>query len=361
MKITLVGLTVPNSGFTGIRGMDSYIYQLGKYYLQAGNEVELLVRGGFRPSEPWIKPVYAPKFSWMAYPFFLVPRLLRSKSDVYHSDYVTTGVSLMWAKRRPSVVSLHDVILFSHPNESNTNSGNIKSWWYFKCFDSIKKADAVIVMSQNSKKEAIEYTDLEKERIHVVYNGIDHDKFFPLRRKPHKKLRIGYLGGLDGRKNVGLLVDAFKELRKVYDDIEFHVGGKGKNLEKFRQMNIKGAFFHGFIPDDRVNDFYNSLDIFVFPSLAEGFGNMVVEAMAAGTPVVSSNRTSLPEVVGDAGLLVEPEVESMTKAIAKFVNSERLRKRFSALGLERAKKFTLESCAKNTFNVYESVSGKRSA
>jgi glycosyltransferase involved in cell wall biosynthesis len=358
MKITLVGFTVPGSGVKGIRGMDNYIYQLGKNYVSMGHDAKLIVRSGFKPNEPWVKTVYSPGFSWMAYPYFLSAKLAREKSDVFHSDYITTGVSLLWSRRRPAVVSIHDVIPFSHPSESGSK-GSIQSRWYFRCFNTIRKADALIVMSENAKKEAIEFADVEKEKLHVVYNGVDQSKFYPIKRADHEKIRIGYLGGLDGRKNVVLLVEAFKELAKSRDDIELHVGGTGTNLDVFRGMKIPNATFHGFIPDEKVNEFYNSLDIFVFPSLAEGFGNMAVEAMAAGTPIIVANRTSLPEIVGDAGTIAEPDTDSLVKSISKLADSVKLRKRHSEMGIKRAGIFTWENCADNTLNVYSGVIGDR--
>jgi glycosyltransferase involved in cell wall biosynthesis len=358
MRIDLVGFTIPGSGDSGIKGMDNYIYKLGANYVRMGHATKLFVRGGFAPRESWVKPVYAPRASWMAYPFFLAPRLLRESADVYHSDYITTGVSLAWARRKPCVVSIHDVIPFSHPALDDSAKTGLQSRWYFSCFSRIKRADALIVMSESSRKEALEFTDIEKGRLHVVHNGVDHDRFYPLPKKRHGKVRIGYLGGLDGRKNVRLLVESFRKISADRDDVELHVGGKGKSLDEFRSMKIPNAHFHGFVPDGRVNEFYNSLDVFVFPSLAEGFGNMAAEAMACGVPVVAVNRTSLPEVVGDAGILVEPDAGSMAAALNRLADSERLRLSLSRKSVKQAGTFTWERCAKETLKVYEGVTGR---
>ncbi|MBU0530156.1 MAG: glycosyltransferase family 1 protein [Candidatus Aenigmatarchaeota archaeon] len=356
MKILLTGLTIPSSGIMGIKGMDSYIYNLGLEYINLGHDVNLIVRGGFKPKDKWIKTAYSPSFSWLVYPYFLTPQLLGKKADVFHSDYVTSGYALVKSRRRPCVVSIHDVLHFSYEEKEILTRGNkLQNRFFHRWFGTIKKADGIIIMSNSAKEEAIEYTDIPEEKLHVVYNGVDRKKFFPTKRKPNKKLRIGYLGGLDGRKNAILLVETFKKLIKQRDDVELHIGGIGKNLERFRNMKIKNAKFYGWVSDDKLNEFYNSLDLYVFPSLKEGFGNMIVEAMSCGTPVLGSNRSSLPEVIGDAGMIAEPDVESMSNAINKFLDSKKLRERYVKKGFERANHFSWKNSAKSTLKVYESV------
>jgi len=355
MKILLTGLTTPNSGIVAIKGMDSYIYNTALELRNLGNDVHLYVRNDFKPKEEWVKTFYAPKFSWLVYPYFITPQLLGKKADVYHSDYVTSGYALVKSRRRPCVVSVHDVLHFSYNEKSKTRTNNLQKRFFLHWFKTIKKADALILMSKSAKEEALEYTDVPEEKLHVVYNGVDHNKFFPLKRTAHKKFRIGYLGGLDGRKNVVLLVEAFKKLVKQRDDVELHIGGSGTNLQRFKDMKIKNTKFYGWVPDNEINKFYNSLDLYVFPSLKEGFGNMIVESMAAGTPVLGSNNSSLPEVIGDAGMVAEPDVESMVEAMNKIVDSKSLRQNMIKKGLVRAKTFSWKNSAKSTFKVYESV------
>jgi len=135
------------------------------------------------------------------------------------------------------------------------------------------------------------------------------------------------------------------------------LGGGGKSLQTFRNMKIKNANFYGFIPENKLNDFYNSLDIFVFPSLHEGFGNMALEAMSCGVSVIATNRSSLPEVVGDAGLLAEPDVKSMKDTISKLLENKTLRKKLEKKGIQRAKEMSWKKCAQNTLEVYNNVLG----
>jgi len=352
MRIALLGHSIPAAGPGVSLGIARYIYSLGRGLRNAGNDVELFIRNDKPVNEKWIKTIYAPKFSWVPYPIFASPRMFCTKTDVYHSDFVTTGAALVWAKRRPVVVSMHDAIPFTY-GRKEWSSWGVR--WYMKCFKSAKKADAVILMSEYARDEALRLTDLDPENVHAIYNGIDHDVFRPLPRKRHGKIRIGYLGGLDGRKNVGLLIDAFRRLQEERGDIELHVAGGGRNLEPFRSLNVKNAFFYGQTNPEKATDFYNNLDIFVMPSLQEGFGMMTLEAMSCGVPVVGVSRSSTPEIIGDAGVLVEPEREEMAKAISKLVDNKKRRENIAKRCLERSMAFSWKKCANDTMEVYRGL------
>lgn len=354
MRITLVGYTTPFSNVTGMGGgISKCIYHLAKELKNMGQDVELYIRDDYKPKEKWIKTVYAPKFSWFVYPFFLKRKIKNIEADIYHADYVTTGVPLISKKKRPVVVSIYDVIPFTYKKVNFMDK--IRVLWYKHCFRIIKDADAIIVLSKDAKKQALKYTDLDEKKIHVIYIGVDQNKFYPLKKVYGNKIKIGYLGGVGGRKNVILLVNAFKELVKKYDNIELHIGGTGEQFETFKKMNIKNMYLHGRIPENKINEFYNSLDIFVFPTLSEGFGLPPLEAMACGVPVVVCNVSSMPEVVGDAGILVKPTVKDMSRGIAKLIKDRKLREKLSKKGLKRAKKFTWKKCAEETLKIYDSV------
>ena len=356
MRITLLSHTTPYSGVTGISiGISKYIYNLAVELRKMNHNVELFIRDDYKPKENWIKTVYSPKYTWILYPSFLGRKIKSKFSDVYHADYVTTGAALMNKNKRPAVVSIHDVIPFTYNKKHMTLTDKIRLKWYMHNFKKIEKADAITVLSEYSKKQAIKYTNIPEEKIYVTYPGVDFNMYFPLKKKPHKNIRIGYLGGLDGRKNVTLLVEAFNDIVRSRSKIELHIGGTGKNLKEFRNLNIKNAFFYGFIPNNKINSFYNSLDIFVFPTLNEGFGFPPLEAMACGVPVVACNTSSMPEAVGDAGILVEPSKEKMVETLNNLIENKNLRERLSKKGLKRAKKFTWKACAKKTLEIYKEV------
>lgn len=356
MKITMIGHTIPGTGSIGVsEGINKYIFNLSSELHKMGHDVNLFVRNDFIPKQKWIKTVYSPKFTWLIYPYFLGRKLKNEKADIFHSDYVTTGSTFINKKKIPSVVAIHGLEPFEYDLSKMKFMDRIRYKWYMKTFEKIKKADALIVMSEYVKRQAMKYTDIPEEKLHVTYNGMDFKEFYPLKKKENKKLKIGYMGGLDGRKNAKLLVDIFEDLVKQRDDIELHVGGSGRNLEEFRSRNIKNAKFYGRIPDNEANKFLNSLDIFVFPSLDEGFGFPPLEAMTCGVPVVSSNKASMPEVVGNGGLLASPNKKEMKELILKLIDSKTLRKKYSRLGIENSKKFTWEKNAKAVMKIYEQI------
>lgn len=357
MKIVLVGYTVPGSGVRGMGlGIGRYIYHLGKELVDMGQDVELIVRDGFKPKEKWIKTVYSPKFSWYPYPFFLKSHLKNKQADVFNSDYVTTGLPLAWLNKKPMVVAVHDALPFHYDSKKLTQKDRLFVSFYKYCFNRVKKkADAITVLSENAREDILNTTNVDEDKVFVVTCGVDTDFFHPLKKKEHDKVRIGYIGGLDNRKNVELLVEVFKKMASKRSDIELHVGGAGVNLQKFKSMNIPNAKFYGFIPLERQNEFLNSLDIFVYPTLGEGFGLPPLEAMACGVPVLASNTTSMPEVVGGAGLIADPTVSDFYKELWRLVEDKQLRRKVAAKCLDRAKKMTWRKTAEDSLEIYETI------
>lgn len=356
MRITLAGYTTPFSGNIGTSlGISKYIYYIGRELVKMGHDVRLFIRDDYRPKEKWITTVHAPKSTWLVYPFYLKPKIMSQNSDVYHADYVNTGAALAWAGKRPRIVTIHDALPFHYPSSDLRPKDRVINAFYKFYFRFIRDADAIVVRSEAAKEEAVKYAGLDESRVHVTFGGVDTNFFKPLKKERHEKIRIGYVGGLDGRKNVRLLVETFKNIVAERDNVELHVGGGGASLEKFRSMKIPNTFFYGFVPENKLNQFINSLDVFVYPTLGEGLGLPPLEAMASGTPVIASDTTSMPEVVGDAGILAKPDVKSMRVAIEGLVDNSSLRRSLSRKGLERAKKYDWKACAKDTLDLYESV------
>lgn len=357
MKILLVGYTIPGSGVHGMGlGIGRYIYHLGKELIDMGQDVELIIRDDFKPKEKWIRTVRSPKFGWYPYPFFLENQLRREKADVFNADYVVTGAPLAWLKKKPLVVTMHDALPF-HYDEKELSAKDKMFVAFFKyCFNSVRKeADALVMRSESAREDLLSHTNVDEDKVFVVSGGVDTEFFHPLKKKSAGKIRIGYKGGLDARKNVKLLVEVFRKMSRVRDDIELHVAGAGANLEKFRAMKIPNAKFYGYIPIEQENEFLNSLDIYVYPSLGEGLGQGPLEAMACGVPVLASNRTSMPEVVGGAGITTDPTVDDFYRELLKLVESKALRNKVSRRGLERAKSMTWRRTAEDSMKVYRAV------
>lgn len=336
MKILVAAHTCPQSGIVGAsRGISKYIYNISRELFRLGEDITLLVRNDYKPTESWIKTVSAPKFSWMAYPFSLYKHIRNIDADVYYSDYITTGAPFAAAKKSPRAVSILDAVPWME-NNNMTLQDKIADAWIKRCFNLVKDSDTLIALSNTARQDILNYTNLGDEQVKVIYCGVDQNIYKPVKREPNTKIRLGYFGGFDGRKNAELVVKSFAQLSKRRSDIELHMVGGGRNLERFRSMNIPNAYFQPPLPDEKMVEFINSLDIFVYPTLAEGFGLPVVEAMACGVPVVTSNVTTMPEIVGKYGLMVEPSISPLCEAIEKLADDAKLRKRYRELSLERA-------------------------
>jgi glycosyltransferase involved in cell wall biosynthesis len=236
---------------------------------------------------------------------------------------------------------------------------------------SIKKSDAIITVSKHSKYaiQNIFGTDLAK--IHSIYNGGYIDNI-PTVISTSQKVRMAlkeeyiiYLGSLQPRKNIPTAIQAFANYCSSHPEskLKFIIaGGKGYNYDTQIDTIItefalqERVIFVGFITDEEKILLLKQAKAFIYLSLYEGFGIPLIEAMSLNTPVISSNTSCLPEVVGEAGILVDPyNIEEITKAIINLVHNPLIAKDYKDKGLERAKEFTWESMVKNTYNLYKKL------
>ncbi len=271
------------------------------------------------------------------------------------------------------IVTIHDLtpLLFS-----NTHTIQDSFLWT-NSFKIIKnKIDNIIAVSEATKNDLIKYMKIKKEKIKVIYNGYDSNIFKPIHLSIDDVVKfrkeynlpdnfILYVGTLEKRKNVESLIKALNVLKKKGKKyILVIVGKRGwkyKNIFKLinkYQLNDQ-IIFIGYVPREDLPLFYNLADVFVYPSLYEGFGLPPLEAMACGCPVITTNVSSLPEVVGNAGILIDNPYDYVTLAetIDEVVQSETLRKDLIKRGLKRSKLFSWEKCAKETWKVYEEILG----
>jgi glycosyltransferase involved in cell wall biosynthesis len=171
-----------------------------------------------------------------------------------------------------------------------------------------------------------------------------------------------YVGGINARKNIARLFEAYAQVRATHPDVILVVAGKrqwqtGEIDAAFRRFNLEDqVHFTGYVDDRDLPALYSAAELFVFPSLYEGFGLPPLEAMACGTPVVTSNASSLPEVVGDAALTVDPyDVDGLAAAIKHALTDEDLRVELRRRGVARAAQFTWQRAARETLAVYAQV------
>jgi len=222
----------------------------------------------------------------------------------------------------------------------------------------LKRVDAVLASSESTKADLIKYYSIPEEKIQVVHLAL------PLKISSEKKKEpfILYVGTLEPRKNVEGLVRAYAILKSQGFRQKLVIAGrKGWKYENiFRlieQHNLQNdVIYRGYVSEEEKEELYKKAELFVWPSFYEGFGLPVLEAMARGTPVVTSRSSSLPEVVGDAGVLVNPNSpEDIARGIQEALSSPANYKRMVREGLKRAKKFTVKKMIKDTLAVYEGV------
>ena len=221
------------------------------------------------------------------------------------------------------------------------------SSWFVKIYTkiitklAIKIAYKVICISNNTK------TNLEAigaKNVQVIYLGVD-DGFKMQKNKKHYKERfVLFVGENRPHKNVQVVINAFKSL----DNQDYKLFIVGPGFEAKEDGNIK---FCGVVSDEELVSLYNSAEVLVFPSLYEGFGLPIIEAMACGCPVIASNCSVLPETCGGAALLIEPTEENIAKAIKGVIKDKKLRNELRQRGLKRAKEFRWEKTAEAWFKI----------
>jgi glycosyltransferase involved in cell wall biosynthesis len=288
--------------------------------------------------------------------------------DLFHG-LDQSGIPFFFKTGR-SVVTIHDVIPLVLPWAFPRRH----RWVLTAALARVRRqADVVIVPSAAAAEDVVRYLNIARQRITVIPMGCDA-RFKPgmnatrtaqLRRRYALPERyVLFVGTLEPRKNIGLLLQAFSRLlaERPQDDVQLVVAGgqgwgDGGATATMEALDIRPrVIFTGFVEDDDLPDLYRGAQMFVYPSLYEGFGLPVVEAMACGTPVITSNRASLPEVAGDAALLIDPtRPDDLAAAMSALMSNAALHDELRRKGLARAEEFTWEAVARKTVEVYRAV------
>ncbi|MGV8130096.1 MAG: glycosyltransferase family 4 protein [Methanolinea sp.] len=244
-----------------------------------------------------------------------------------------------------------------------------RSRYWKKNIDGLRNADRIITISEFSKNEIIKNVGVPGDRIDVIYCGVDRTVFYPKRdRTLLKDLGIRdkdkvllYVGSEEPRKNLKIVLEAIPIIREVVPDVVLikigspGMGGDHKSIsELIKSLNIEdGVVFTGDVEEEMLAKFYNAADLFVFPSLYEGFGLPIIEAMACGCPVLASNTTSIPEVAGDAAILVCPDKsETYSEKIIDLFMNETLTGILIEKGLSQASRFSWDDASEKTLSTY---------
>jgi glycosyltransferase involved in cell wall biosynthesis len=292
--------------------------------------------------------------------------LARERAHLVHEPHYVLPV----ATHCRSVVTIHDCIHLMFPEYLPGRLAYVyarASMW-----SAVKKADRILTVSEASKRDILHFFDVAPEKVNVIYNAIDERFLGPPDQERMELVRqryqldhpfVLYVGNIKPHKNIERLMDAFAHVRADGLD-ELRLVIIGDELSKYpplrqavhRHRLEKYVRFFGFQPYDTLAAFYRLARAFVFPSLYEGFGLPPLEAMACGTPVITSDVSSLPEVAGGAALLVDPRDRlSIADAIYRAVTDDTLRNDLIAKGLTRARQFSWHESVKQIHRIYFEV------
>lgn len=289
--------------------------------------------------------------------------------DVFHTPHYVlpplVGV--------PSVVTIHDCIHLMFPQYLP----NRLAYFYARAFlwTAAHRSARVLTVSAASKRDILRFYRVPDQKIEVIYNAIDERFGVPPSAEDVMRVReryqldrefILYAGNIKPHKNLERLIEAFHQLRtQGFEHLSLLI--IGDEISKYPMLRrlvhryklYKRVRFLGFVPDQTLAVLYRLASVFVFPSLYEGFGLPPLEAMASGTPVVTSNVSSLPEVAGGAAILIDPnDTAALAAAIRQALTDQALRADLIAKGLARVKDFSWERSVSRIHEIYAEVAGE---
>lgn len=269
----------------------------------------------------------------------------------------------------PRIVTIHDTFAYVHANEHN----RLDNWRYrWLLPEAARRADAIITPSQCSRNDIITHLNPPSTPIyHVPLNAVDAI-FTPISDNPERQAvlehygitppYILYVGGINARKNIARIFEAYAKIRDRYPNVPLVIAGK----RQWRTTEIEATYkrlelgdsvqFTGYVENKHLPYLYSAASLLLFPSLYEGFGLPPVEAMSCGTPVVTSNISSLPEAVGDAALLVDPySVDAIADAMCRILDDPSLAKQLRTKGFKQAAMFTWRRATQEIVAIYQRV------
>ncbi len=342
----------------------SKLDQENEYWLYADCEVDtpVIQQPNFH-QKPLTLPFAQNYFTWNH--FRLPPELLLHPVDLFHFPFYTIPL----VRNYKSLVTIHDIAYEIHPEWFSRRG--LFATRYFSRY-AAKHADKIFTDSYYSKQDLIKYYNIPEEKVVVAYPAVEgrfkkiHDNDLFERTKVRYQITasqvILYVGSLHTRRNIEPLIRAFHMLCQNMSDVQLVLVGKNE----YPYLDVHGlsneleiqdrVISVGYIHDEALLALYNIADLFMYPSSYEGFGIPPLEALACETPVITVNKTSLPEVVGDAAVFVDPlNIEEEADAMYQVLTNEALRRDMIAKGNAQARKFSWEKMAHETLEVYRSV------
>ena len=303
------------------------------------------------------------------YSHAIIPSIInKSNLDIYHNP----ANILPYYYNKPSVITVHDLAIYYHPEWFPRKIFKQAFATKFLVPGSLKKAKKIIAVSENTKKDIIKLFDINEEKIVVIHEGIEHNKVTISLTEAMKKMGLENdwilnLGTIEPRKNITTLIKAYNEYILKNNDSApdlVLVGAKGwsyhgvfKLMARINSQAGKEKIkYLGYVSPAEKTFLLHNCIYFVFPSLYEGFGLPVLEAMSHGASVIASKGSSLPEIVGEAGILVNTaNKDELGKAMQRLYQDNNLQYLLSQKAKKRASEFTLEKMARETLGVYEEL------
>lgn len=364
--------------FRNRTGVGQYTYNLLRHLLTLDKKNQYVIFGFLLAGKKFVPPIpetanvryklirYFPSKAFSLLSRKLLPPpvdlLLAQSFDI---AMFTNFVSTPLVKTKRSLVVIYDLSYIFRPEYTNKKNLELLKKQVPK---SLARSNHIVTISENSKTEITNYFKVPADKITVVTPAVNHRLFKPQPDKTVERIIAKYgikkpyilsVCTLEPRKNLKGVLDAFE---KLPEDVKSAymlvlVGGKGwlsGELEaKYDQLAGKHSLIKtGYVPDEDLPALYSGAAVFVYPSFYEGFGMPPLEAMACGTPVITSDNTSLPEVVGDAGVMIKAEdTQKLSSAIHAVLSSDKLAATMKAKGLVQAKKFTWEESAEKLLQI----------
>ena len=357
-------------------GVGTYVRNLVRWLARLDRESEyvLICRRGDCESIEQLGPNFRPlpdrSDNYSVAEQFTIPfDLARAKADLFHAPhYVLPALTPC-----RSIVTIHDCIHLMFPQYLPGRLAHTYARVAF--WLAANRSARVLTVSEASKRDILRFCPIPSDKVDVIYNAID-DRFSQPpdvtqmtrvreRYQLHDRFLL-YSGNVKPHKNLERLIDAFGRLRQhEFGDIKLLI--TGSEISRYATLrravhryNLhKHVRFLGFLPAETLAILYQLADAFVFPSLYEGFGLPPLEAMASGTPVLTSNVSSLPEVVGDAALLIDPyDPESIADGMRRILSDDTMRERLISRGRARASSFSWEESVKRVLTIYRSVAAQ---
>lgn len=341
---------------------------IGRYVHQLHKHLQPLVDVTFR--QPRLLP-FANRFSFLKH----LPIGIQGHKagSIVHFPQIMGCAMMLWNPIRPAIATVHDLGVLELPEEWAMLDPIARQILKLS-LAGLQRMDLIITDSEFTRQGVLRHLNVSPDKVVTIHLGIDHQIFRPIPDAAEQLTAkypelancsrpwLLYVGSELPRKNIPTLLEAAAILRQEFPGLHLlkvgSVGGqqfRQRTLQLTTELKLQGTvrFFEN-VPDDDLALFYNAADLLVQPSYLEGFGFPVLEAMACGTATICSNTTSLPEVVGDAALLINPNDDNaMYKAMWRLLNDTETRDKLRAKGLARAEKFSWGTVAAQTLELYK--------